>query len=204
MGRYSTGATSTNANKRISISFLKQQGYFEPGQKTYGTCNFNINGEPTGSISIMVNTIEEPYLQLAYTQTDHTTGEKTDIDYKVKLVRVKSNLGKGYRYYFLCPFSLKQCEIIYMAYGSLYFKHRKAYKHQIYYPQQMESKMGRCFRYHSIERQIEEMYLGKKKSHYRGRKTRRMKRIELLEKKFYHYSGLADELLIASFAKRGY
>lgn len=195
MGRYSTGAISTDASKRISISFLKKHGCFEPECLKHGTINFSMRGEPTGSISISSDTNDKPYLQLTYTKTDNNTGEKSDIDYKVMLVKVPSNLGRGFRYYFLCPFSHKRCETLYMAYGSLYFKHREAYRYRIYYPCQMESKRGLCFRYLSIERQIEELCMKQVKNHYKGFKTRLVKRIRALERKYEYYSGLAEERL---------
>ena len=196
MGRWTTGATSTDASKRISISYLKQQGYLEPGQFSQGPLNFSVNGNPTGSIMICTDTTGEPYLKLTYSQTNRETGEKTNLDYKVWLVKVPSNLGRGFRYYFQCPVSGKRCTILYMAYDSQYFKHREAYQNRIYYPVQMEPQHYRCFQYHAVKRQLDELYKKQKKNHYRGNKTRLAERIERLEKKYGKLNREADLLLM--------
>ncbi len=202
MGRYTTGATHTDASKQISISFLKKNGYLEPGRMVRGTVNFSKNGEPTGSITISVNTVNAPYMQLIYTITDNNTGAKTPMDYKINLMKVPSNLGKGFRYYFLCPFSFKRCTIVYMAYGSQVFKHREAYKRRLYYRNQMESKRFRCYRFHSIEDKLAELYKGKLVPVYRGQTTRRKKRIEALELKYDTNVRLAD-ILFARLIHKG-
>jgi hypothetical protein len=196
MGRPSKGAILTKESKRISISFLKNHGYFEPEGKD-GKINFRANDEYIGNISLSSHITDEPHVQLTYIKTNNSTGEKVDIKYKIALVKVPSNLGRGFRYYFLCPFSNKKCETLYMAYGSPHFKHREAYRHRIYYRCQMESKTGLCYNYHNLERQIEELYSKMTKSHYKGIKTRLVKRIEELERK----SGLAEDQFNSMIAK---
>ena len=198
MGRYTTGATHTDGSKRISISFLKQQGYLEQGRIVKGNVTFSIRGNPTGSISISTDTTGPPFMQLTYTHTNHQTEEKTDLDYKIMLVKVPSNLGRGFRYYFQCPVSGKRCTTLYMAYGSQYFKHREAYQHRIYYPVQMEPKRYRCFQYHAVKAQLDELYKKQKKSHYRGNKTRLAERIERLETKYYKLNEQAELLLMGA------
>jgi hypothetical protein len=203
MGRYSTGATYTIACRRITIVFLKEQNYLQPGWQKSGTINFSQNGEPAGSISISTNMVEEPYLRLTYNKTDRYTNEKINIDYQVKLVRVPSNLGRGFRYYFVCPFSFKRCETLYMAYGSPYFKHREAYRTRLYYFCQLDSHRERCYRYHSIGAILDKLYEKQVKSHYRGNKTRLIKRIEALERRYNRYDAMASASLIELGIMRG-
>ncbi|HMG16615.1 MAG TPA: hypothetical protein VK590_14255 [Saprospiraceae bacterium] len=203
MGRYSTGVWTTNDCKTISISFLKKYGYLEPGIIKKGVLSYSINGNPNGAISISTNTIDEPYLEIAYILSSSKTEERKNIKYRVLLVKAASNLGKGFRYYFLCPFSFKRCEILYMAYGSHYYKHREAYKNRIYYPLQQESKMGQIFKYHAINKVLDKLYQKKVKSHYKGVKTKLVQRIETLQKKSYYFSGKAEDLLNSPAIYRG-
>ena len=75
--------------KTVSISFLAKHGYLKPNQWQSGTITWSRNGNKTGSISICVSTEpESPYLELDYKCNE------APINYRVKLVSVRSNLGK--------------------------------------------------------------------------------------------------------------
>ena len=117
-------------------------------------------------------------ITLSYNKTDHD-GKKHDRNYSVFIVSKPSNLGKGQVYYLLCPFTWKRCKILYMGYGSLYFKSREAYRHRIYYPSQLSSQQDKHKdKYWSLERKLERLYKAHPKRHYRGKNTRIMQRIE--------------------------
>ena len=195
MGRYSTGSWTTKECKTVSIAFLKKHGYLQPGFKRAGTLSYSIEGKEAGSISITCEMGNDPFLLIQFTSTNKSTGEKKSIKQKVSLIKVASNLGKGFRYYMQCPYSFKRCEILYMAYGSNCFKHREAYKNRIYYPLQIESKLGLMFQYHNLDRLIEKLYQKKTKEHYKGIKTKLVQRIEKLESKSNHYHNLVENLL---------
>jgi hypothetical protein len=85
------------------------------------------NGNPTGSISIQVNThSEQPYIELNYKYRDEPR------NYKLSLVSMLSNLGKGLIWYFLCPQTNRQLDKTLGAYlkedelySQLYQKHFK-------------------------------------------------------------------------------
>ena len=128
---------------------------------------------------------DESYIQLKYV---HTKGEnKTDLDYKIYLLKIPSNLGKGFRYYFICPISGKRAKILYSAYGSLYFKHREEYKDRIYYEGQNDSKSFRDASSYRIGKLLDDLYKKQKKSHYRGLPTKlllRIKRVEFRNRKY--------------------
>ena len=83
---------------QISISKLKGWGYLDPEQIKSGTLNWSRNGNQTGSISIKVNThSEQPYIELDYKYRDEPR------KYKVGLVTIPANIGKGVIWYFVCP-----------------------------------------------------------------------------------------------------
>lgn len=189
MGRDSTGAWTVSEAKRIELSFLLKNGYLKKQTITSGTLSWNWNGEASGSISIRVDTIaSNPFMELTYVMTDKHTQEKRDYSYKVFFKSQKSNLGVGNRWYFICPVSEKSCSVLYMAYNSTYFKCRDAYNNRIYYDGQIESKGVRNYKLFYYERKIEELCMKKEKSHYRGKPTKLMQRIELIElKSAYNY-----------------
>jgi hypothetical protein len=102
MGRYSYSTKDeTDGLKKIETSFLKKYGYFSFGQHS-GTLNWSINNEPTGSVSICTSISEnEQFLRIVYSQTDNSTGEKKEFDYKIPLTTTRCNYG-GKRYWFTC------------------------------------------------------------------------------------------------------
>ena len=89
-----------------------------------GTLTWSSNGEKTASISITVSTNKKPYIELDYKYNDEPR------KYKVRLVTIPSNLGKGKVWYFLCPQTHKRCRKLYSIGG--YFLHREAFKGCMY------------------------------------------------------------------------
>ncbi len=77
---------------------------------------------------------EDTYIILSYSYNQKS------IQYRIKLVSIPSNLGKGVIWYFQCPSTQKRCKILYLAYNSTIFQSRGAYNRILYYPVQMSSK----------------------------------------------------------------
>jgi len=98
MPKHPTFPTLYDECKSISISDLKRWEYFKPNQYKSGVITWSRNGDKTGSISIAVNThSESPYMELDY------RCNKAPINYRVQLVSIPSNLGKGVVWFFICP-----------------------------------------------------------------------------------------------------
>ena len=117
MPRNSTFPTLYDELKTVSISFLTKHGYLKPNQWQGGTINWSRQGKKTGSISIRVTTEpESPYLELDYKCNE------IPIKYRVQIISVPSNLGKGVVWYFICPQTGKRCRKLYFAKN--YFYHR--------------------------------------------------------------------------------
>ena len=86
--------------KKIEIWWLLRD-IKEKGGYKYTTVSWGENGS-RGSISIQVSICnKEKYARFIYTQTDNSTGEKKDFDYKVPIVETPCHLG-GTRYWFKC------------------------------------------------------------------------------------------------------
>jgi hypothetical protein len=169
-----TFPTLYNEALQIDISKLKGWGYLDPEQIKSGTLNWSRNGNPTGSISIQVNThSEQPYIELDYKYRDEPR------NYKVRLVSIPSNLGKGLIWYFLCPQTKKRCRKLYSIGG--YFLHREAFKGCMYETQTQSKKYRQLYKilgaYLKSDNLYSELYKKNFKKTYAGKPTKRYLRI---------------------------
>ena len=169
-----TFPTLYNEALQISISKLKEWEYLNPEQIKSGTVNWSRNGNQTGSISIKVNThSEQPYIELDYKYRDEPR------NYKVRLVSIPSNLGKGLIWYFLCPHTKKRCRKLYSIGG--YFLHREAFNGCMYETQTQSKKYRQLDKtlgaYFEIDNLYEELYKKNFKKTYAGKPTKKYLRI---------------------------
>jgi hypothetical protein len=169
-----TFPTLYNEALQIHISKLKGWGYLDPEQIKGGTLNWNRNGNPTGSISILVNThSEQPYIELLYNYRDEPR------NYKVYLTSNPSNLNKGVIWYFICPQTKKRCRKLYSIGG--YFLHREAFNGCMYETQtqikkyrQLDKTFGAYFKSDNL---YSELYKKNFKKTYAGKPTKKYLRI---------------------------
>ena len=169
-----TFPTLYNEALQISISKLKEWEYLNPKQIKSGTLTWSRNGNKTGSISIRVNThSEQPYIELDYKYRDEPR------NYKVSLVSMPSNLGKGLIWYFLCPQTNKRCRKLYSIGG--YFLHREAFNGCMYETQTQSKKYRQLDKtfgaYFEIDNLYEELYKKNFKKTYAGKPTKKYLRI---------------------------
>jgi hypothetical protein len=180
---------------QISISKLKEWDYLNPEQLINSTLTWSRNGNKTGSISIQVNTqSENPYIELDYKYNDEPR------TYKVQLVYVLSNIGKGVIWYFLCPQTNKRCRKLYSIGG--YFLHREAFTGCMY-ESQTKSKYYRGLDktfgdYYKIEQLYEQLHRKHFKKTYAGKPTKLFLKImkQIQETESIPYSEI--ELLLTS------
>ena len=169
-----TFPTLYNEALQIDISKLKGWGYLNPEQIKSGTLNWSRNGNPTGSISIQVNTkSEQPYIELDYKYRDEPR------NYKVYLTSTPSNLNKGEIWYFICPQTKKRCRKLYSIGG--YFLHREAFNGCMYETQTQSKKYRQLDKtlgaYFEIDNLYSELYKKNFKKTYAGKPTKRYLRI---------------------------
>ncbi|MDO9154161.1 MAG: hypothetical protein Q7U47_10780 [Paludibacter sp.] len=201
MGRYSTGATTVNAAQRIEMSYLIKRGYFKCFADKYGSHTQSMKWTDESSISIeTVHKSNETYLRLYYTITSHHTGEKTEMDYKVFIEFIPSNLGKGNVIYFICPVSFKRCRILYRAYGSQYFKARGAYKYRLYYPAQTSSKKYQILdRFNTIKNKVEKWQNKKRmQTKFKGKPTKKAIKFEKLNQRYFDIEVITEQRIMAN------
>ena len=169
-----TFPTLYNEALQIHISKLKGWGYLKPKQIKSGILNWSRNGNPTGSISIKVNThSEQPYIELDYKYKDEPR------NYKVYLTSTPSNLNRGEIWYFICPQTKKRCSKLYSIGG--YFLHREAFNGCMYETQtqskkyrQLDKTLGAYFKSDNL---YSELYKKNFKKSYAGKPTKKYLRI---------------------------
>lgn len=169
-----TFPTLYNEALQIHISKLKVWGYLKPEQIKSGKLNWSRDGNPTGSISIQVNThSEQPYIELDYKYRDEPR------NYKVYLTSTPSNLNKGKIWYFICPHTKKRCRVLYSI-GGL-FLHREAFKGCMYETQtqskkyrQLDKTIGAYFRAEALYSELNKKHF---KKTYAGKPTKRHLRL---------------------------
>ena len=187
MAKFPTFPTLYNDVLQIDISKLKGWGYLNPEQIKSGTLNWSRNGNPTGSISIKVNTqTEQPYIELDYKYRDEPR------NYKVYLTSTPSNLNRGEIWYFICPQTKKRCRKLYSIGG--YFLHREAFNGCMYETQtqskkyrQLDKTLGAYFKSDNL---YSELYKRNFKKYYAGKPTKKylqiIKKIQKAESIPYH------------------
>ena len=199
MGRYSTGAITTNEVIRIELSYLLKNKYIEKG------CIKQLNLSWTNGSNITVITCykdDDKYIRLIHTTTNNRTGESKDYDYKIKLTTIPSNLGIGEIVYFLCPQTGRKARILYKCYGSEIWKSRFSYKTRIYYQSQIASKLNVYNdKFWKLERLIEKIEPTVRKQQYKGKATRLMTRISMLRKKRNKFDELRWQYLPKAVSK---
>ena len=172
MPRPTTLPDTVEECRTISISDLKKWDYLT-GSGSSGTLSWSRHGETVASIGISSYPhLEEPLVLIYYTITSRSTGEKKDYKIKIPLEKVPSNLGKGYRFYFICPYTGKRCMKLYQAPNGNVFAHRTYWN--LMYDNQTKSKRWRQVgRYFDLNNRLDSIETRYMKNFYRGKPTPR-------------------------------
>jgi hypothetical protein len=171
MPRHSNYPITYEDCKSIEIKILKKNNYLQSNKLNKYIIRWYINEETTGRMQVIVNTLtDKPYLELIYTLNQE------GIQYKVQLIKEKSNLGIGEIWYFICPFTNKRCRKLYLL--NKYFSHRNRFK-GVFYEKQLLSKSNRktlgIFRkIDQIKDAIEETESKHFRRYYNKAKTKRL------------------------------
>ena len=92
MGKSSTGVWVTSECRKLNIGWLLKNSYICKGITTQGQMSWT--DESTAGFECKCTDTEKWFRIHYYTITDRQ-GIKTKLDYKIQLVTVPSNLGKG-------------------------------------------------------------------------------------------------------------
>ncbi len=176
MGRIGTYQTTVEDCLKFSLkSLFEDNFYFNSYGTRSGTTSWSRNGEVHSKIDFQVFYSEyQTHIIFAY------TANGTPIKYKVDLINLPSNLGKGKVWYFVCPSTGKHCRKLYLRNG--YFLHRTAHEN-LMYECQLESKRNRdlrkifqaCFIPDTLLEAYHSKYL---KTHYKGKITKKYAKLK--------------------------
>lgn len=182
MGMYPT-KTSSDDCLSLDTQWLKKHGYL-CGFKSGGIkWTFGFGGE--SSISFSVDAGDSPRIRFQYSTRSWGNNEKHSMDYSFSLVKVPCNLS-GYRWAFRCELVANKVycgRLVYKLYkgNSDYFGCRRCMG--IVYESQRRS--GSRFEFLGqiidAERKEEKLYAEIKKWNYRGRPTRKARRLARLQ-----------------------
>ncbi len=127
-------------------------------------------------ITLEVNMTSEPYARFTYSISDRE-GNSTSYDLEVSLVTTPCNFG-GVRYWFACPMCSRRVGGLYLAPGERYFMCRKC--NNLTYHSRNRCVMGA---FGHTSRQIDKLRSEIKRWTWRGRPTRKVRRLLSLERK---------------------
>lgn len=178
---------TVESSTELSIFRLNGWGLLNGWHNTSLTWTRRNSGKQS-SIGIVVDVTGQPYAKVNYAVTDRD-GNKTDYDYKIQLISTPCRLG-GVRYWFICPLVKngipcgRQVAKLYLVGSSKYFGCRHCYN--LTYESRNEphfARPGGIGYSLKADRLIEELYQKVKHRTWRGRPTRKMRRITRLEEK---------------------
>lgn len=178
-------------SRKISIWWLKRNRYL--GRCTSGSITWTSGWDGSqSSISISVDTFKGK-VRLWYTQTNSWTEEKRFMDYTHGLVTTPCNFG-GYRYWFECHLTTngKYCGrrvgVLYKSPGSWYWGCRHC--HRLSYDSQRINYRHPLVALVDLESKFEKLEEQVKRRFWRGRPTRKYKKLLRLDRSLGRYVSL--------------
>ena len=184
MGRfyYESIKTTVEQSTELCIFRLKKWGLLQGYCRTSLTWTRRLSGSVSSADIVVDATCERHYIRLMYTIKRCRDGSKEYYDYEVRLAKTPCNFG-SFRYWFLCPHCERRSGKLYRKpLGEMYLCRTC---NDLTYESRNESRIGRpggIGYYLTLERRIEELQEKAKRRTWRGRPTRKMRRIAELEK----------------------
>ena len=182
MRHYYYSKATADESCRLRISELRKGGMLSSGYSS-GTRTWSSNRTDKKTIiGLAVDITDDPYVRLIYSVTDRE-GKRTDYDYEVSLVTTPCNLG-GVRYWFGCPSCGRRVGVLYLAPGDVYFRCRHC--NNLSYHSRNNCPLEK---FGVTSRQIDKLRSEIKRWTWRGRPTRKVRRLHALEQKMRILSG---------------
>jgi hypothetical protein len=176
MGRwYCRRKATADESCKLTMSYLKK--YCMLSGQTTGKISWtsSMTGKAT-TVFLLVDVTDEPFAILMYSITDRE-GNKTDYNYEVSLITTPCNLG-GVRYWFGCPSCGGWVAVLYLAPGDVYFRCRHCNNLSYW-------SRNRCTleSFGHTDRKIKKLRSEINRWTWRGRPTRKVRRLHALEQK---------------------
>ena len=139
-------------------------------------------------VGVEVNTIGEPYARIRYGISDGK-GNMSPYDSRIRLITTPCNLG-GVRYWFECPECGKRVGGLYLVLGRTHFRCRLC--NNLTY---RSRNRGTMETFGHTSRQIKKLLPEIKRWTWRGRPTRKVRKLRALEQKMGILSGQVSVVL---------
>lgn len=161
--------------RQISLAKLRKWGCLRSGYS--GTITWT-NGFNESSIGFEINLYgDDPIMRVHYTSTDNWSGEKTDYDYPIYLMKTKCQFG-GYRWWFICSYCCQKVTTLMTPTHQGRYACRGCLK--LSYNSRQRSYHGRyapLFRALDLQDKYDKLRESVKKMHYRGMATKKFKKV---------------------------
>jgi hypothetical protein len=189
MGRwYYNKKATVEASCNLTIFQLKKGGMLEGGRSAMTVTWVSTNTGRKTHVTLEVYMTSEPYVRFKYSLTDRE-GISTPYDSEVSLTTTPCNYG-GVRYWFACPVCGRRVGGLYLAPGGRNFVCRRC--NNLSYRSRNRSRIES---FGHTSRQIDKLRSQIKRWTWRGRPTRRVRRLEALEDRFAKYASLSQPYL---------
>lgn len=183
---YYSGARDTvEGAKRIELSWLKKNNYLVG---LYGgKMTWSRNGNPTGNIDIRVDTYSDnPNIKLTYKIRKHGEELWTDIDYSLKMESLPCRYG-GKKWFFICglyknnQYCGRRVRVLYQTGNYFGCRHCANLSYDSCNASGIYKQFGKFVSLPDLERMESEI----KRTHYKGKPTKRYLRYLKAEDRFY-------------------
>jgi len=172
MPRHPSFTPSIDDCLTIRIAKLNAWGHLKEGWEVFNRFYIWMQGDSEiGRIGYSIKEVHETQKRMILDY--QVRGEP--VRYEIALESIPTNLGKGKRWYFVCPHTRQRCMNLICPTGSKYFLHRSAFPDLMYESQkkskayrQFEAQYGWIFKETRIQQELNQKY---RKRHYRGRPT---------------------------------
>ena len=181
MRYYYNRKATADESCRLKMSYLKKLGMLS-GQVTKKISWTSSMTRKITTVILLVDVTDEPFAMLMYSVTDRE-GNKTDYDCEVSLVTTPCNFG-GVRYWFGCPSCGRRVAVLYLAPGDVYFRCRNC--NNLSYQSRNDCSMAK---FGVTGREIDRLRSEIKRWTWRGRPTRKVRRLQYLERKMQMLGG---------------
>jgi hypothetical protein len=159
----------------LSVYNLKRRGMLTGHAAVEITWISSCSGKES-TVSVIVDITDDPHITLIYGLTDRE-GNKTDYNYEVSLLTTPCTYG-SVRYWFACPVCHERVGVLYLAPGNVYFTCRHC--NNITYHSRNRCRIAS---FGHTSRQIDKLRSEIKRWTWRGRPTRKVRRLQALQRK---------------------
>ena len=182
MGRwYYNKKATVEESLDVTVFQLKSYGMFDHEYNTTMLSWVSSGSGKTSRIALEVHMTGEPYVRFMYTVSDRE-GNQRPYDTEVDLVTTPCHLG-GVRYWFICPLCSRRVGGLYLAPGEEYFMCRRC--NNLTYHSRNRCLIGA---FGHTSRRIDRLRSEIRRWTWRGRPTRKVRRLHALERKMVVFS----------------